>query len=133
MSEHGTVERHAALLRAWHLAILRLALTRDNADRLNVLALANEIDRLGRRREGRRGFRFFQRTSTELCAAMLRQQADDDVMLDRYAARIEDTRLRRAFKAALGMPRQKPEPASKRVGSNRDLWRGLPSRGIARS
>ncbi|MGC2779968.1 MAG: hypothetical protein WA418_30450, partial [Bradyrhizobium sp.] len=72
MIEQGTAEQHARLLRAWHLAILRFALTRDNADRLGVLAAANEIDRLGRQHWAGEGFSFFRMTSAELCAAILR-------------------------------------------------------------
>jgi hypothetical protein len=40
-------ERHAKTLRAWQLAILRFAVTLDNADRLTVMAIASEIDKLG--------------------------------------------------------------------------------------
>ena len=36
----------ARTLRAWHLAILRFAVTLDNADRLAVLRIAHEIDGL---------------------------------------------------------------------------------------
>jgi len=35
------------MLRSGHLAILRFAVTRDNAYRLDLLAAAREIDRLG--------------------------------------------------------------------------------------
>ena len=127
MNEHGTVERHAALLRAWHLSILRLALTRDNADRLAVLAIANEIDRLGRR-DAPSGFSFFQRTGVELCAAILRRQQGDDAVLGGYLAQIDDARLHRALVGALEIPQAKSDLARKRVKPNQDLWRGLPSR-----
>jgi len=127
MNEHGTVERHAALLRAWHLAILRLALTRDNADRLHVFAIASEIDRLGRR-DAPSGFSFFQRTSAELCTAMLRRQPGDDAVLGGYLAQIDDARLHRALAGALEIQQPKPDLARKRVRPNLDLWRGLPSR-----
>ena len=40
------MEWYAGTLRAWHLAILRYAVTLDNADRLAVLRIAREIDRL---------------------------------------------------------------------------------------
>jgi hypothetical protein len=39
------MEWHAKTLRAWQLAILRFAVTLDNADRLAVLMIASEIDR----------------------------------------------------------------------------------------
>ena len=38
------MERHAKTLRAWQLAILRFAVTLDNADRLAVLMIAAELD-----------------------------------------------------------------------------------------
>ena len=40
------MERYAGTLRAWHLAILRYAVTMDNADRLAVFRIALEIDSL---------------------------------------------------------------------------------------
>jgi hypothetical protein len=48
-----TNEWNAKTLRAWQLAILRFAVTRDDADRLAVMAIANEVDRLGPARSGR--------------------------------------------------------------------------------
>jgi hypothetical protein len=129
MSQQDTIKRHAVLLRAWHLAILRFALTRNNADRLGVLAIANEIDRLGRRpHEIRPGFNFFRRESEELCAATLRQHKESDVVLNRYLAQINDVRLKRTLEVAFEVPR-KPGLASNRHKPNYDLWRGLPSRG----
>jgi hypothetical protein len=122
-------ERHAWLLRAWHLALLRLALTRDNADRLGVLAIANEIDRLGDRLDDGSGFRFFRRTSLELCAAVLRQQEDDQIILKGYLAQIGDVRLCRALAAALDIPQQKANWVKNRPKPKSDLWRGLSSRG----
>jgi hypothetical protein len=133
MDQQGTIERHAALLRAWHLAILRLALTRDNADRLGILAIANEIDRLGRQHKAGPGFSFFRKTSAELCAAILRQQEGEDLILNRYLAQIDDARLHRALAAALAAPLRKPASSGKRLKPNQDLWRGLPSRVIPQS
>ena len=51
--------------------VLRYAVTLDNADRLAVLRIAREIDRLYPRQEGSTEFEFFRRTSAELCAAIL--------------------------------------------------------------
>jgi hypothetical protein len=128
MSQLSRIERHAGLLRAWHLAILRFALTRENADRLGVLAIANEIDRLGRLGNIRPDFSFFRRTSAELCAAIPRRHERDDVVLNQYLAEIDDARLHRALAAALDVPPPKPDLVRKSVRPNRDLWRGLPSR-----
>lgn len=132
MIEQGSADQHARLLRAWHLAILRFALTRDNADRLGVDALANELDTLGRRHQAGEGFRLFRKTSTELCAAILRRQPDDDVILSRYLTQVDDAGLRRSVAAALEMPEPPSNSARKRASSNQDLWRGLPSRAGAR-
>jgi len=130
MSQQETIERHAVLLRAWHLAILRFALTRNNADRIGVLAIANEIDRLGRPpRQVGAGFSFFHRESEELCAATLRQHKESDVILNRHLARINDAHLRRTLAVALEAPPQKPDRARSRHRPNYALWRGLSSRG----
>ena len=130
MNKQDTIERHAGLLRAWHLAILRFALTRNNADRLGVLAIANEIDRLGRPpHEVGAGFSFFRRESEELCAATLRQHTESDVILDRYLAQINDVRLKRTLAVALEVPPQKSDQVRSRYKPNYDLWRGLSSRG----
>jgi hypothetical protein len=127
-----TVEPSARLLRAWHLGLLRLALTGDNADRLCVLAIADEIDRLGRPRANEAGFSYFRRTSLALSAAMLRQQDGDNGILQRYLTQIDDLRLRHAFAATLDVPQQKP-PIRSRPKPTIDLWRGLPSRSTRQS
>ena len=46
------MEWHAKTLRAWQLAILRFAVTLDNADRLAVFGIRGEIDRLDPRQHG---------------------------------------------------------------------------------
>jgi hypothetical protein len=133
MVQQGSIERHAGLLRAWHLAILRFTLTRDNADRLGVFAIANEIDRLGRQHQAGEGFSFFRKASTELCAAILRQQEGDDAVLGGYLAQIDDIRLHRALAAALDIQPRQPDLARKRPGPNRDLWKGLSRRAISQA
>jgi hypothetical protein len=57
--------QHARTLDAWQLATLRFAVTLDNADRLGVLAIANEIDRLGRQNEQASNFGFFRRNAVD--------------------------------------------------------------------
>jgi hypothetical protein len=55
MSSNGhVIEWYAGTLRALHLAILRYAVTRDNADRLAVFRIAREIDSLEPGQDGRR-------------------------------------------------------------------------------
>jgi hypothetical protein len=130
MASKGSVEWHARMLCTWHMAILRFAVTLDNTDRLNILALANEIDRLGRRHEDKRNFGFFRKTSSELCAAILQPGGTADVFLRQYLARIDDVRLRRALAAALEIERREPAVAKRRSKPGTGLWKGLlPSRG----
>ena len=122
-------QSHAWLIRTWHLAILRFAVTLDHPDKLAVFASAAELDRFGENYGGERRFRFFRKMSTELCASIARRDPNADDILRQYLARIDDARLRHAFAAVTGIePRpaaaikQPPKPES-------NLWRGLPSRG----
>ena len=72
-------------MRAWHLAMLRYAVTLDNADRLAVLRIAREIDELYPRQDGEtREFEFFRRTSAELCAAILQPNERASAVLQQY-------------------------------------------------
>ena len=123
------VEWHAKTLRAWHLAILRFAVTLDNADRLAVLAIANEIDRLGPQHDGKPDFNFFRRTSAELCAAILRPNELTSTLLRQYLARIDDDRLKRTFAAAMEADQPTVSSADKPIKRDKSLWRGLSSRG----
>ena len=122
-------EWNAKTLRAWQLAILRFAVTLDNADRLAVMAIANEIDRLGAQHDGKADFSFFRRTSAELCAAILRPNELSSTLLRQYLARIDDDRLRRVFAAAIDADQPPVSPASKPAELGSGLWRGLSSRG----
>jgi hypothetical protein len=121
---------HARTLRAWQLALLRFAVTLDNADRLAVMAIASEIDRLGPERDGKPEFGFFHRTSAELCAAILQPNDLTPAILQQYLARIDDDRLKRAFSAAIRADQPNVSSVSK-SSFKRDngLWRGLSSRG----
>jgi len=134
MSYSGHVmEWYAGTLRAWHLAILRYAVTRDNADRLAVFRIAREIDSLEPRQEprqdGRADFDFFRRTSAELCAAILQPNAGASAILQQYLARIDDDRLKRALAAAIDASEPAVSPAGRAVARGNDLWKGLASRG----
>jgi hypothetical protein len=119
----------AGTLRAWHLAILRYAVTMDNADRLAVYWVAREIDGLYPQQEGSTGFEFFRRTSAELCAAIVHPNERASAVLQQYLARIDDDRLKRTFAAAIdaGQPAVSPIIRPARPRSN--LWKGLSSRG----
>ena len=122
------MEWHAKTLRAWQLAILRFAVTLDNADRLAVFRIADEIDRLDPRQHGNPDFSFFRTTSAELCAAILRPSEPGSAVLRQYLARIDDDRLKRVFAAAIEADRPAVVPIRRPVKRVNDLWKGLSSR-----
>ena len=119
------------LLHAWKLALLRFAVTQDESDRLNVAALAAELDRLGGRRSVDDTFHFFRRTSSRLCAAISGQLHDADATLQDFCKQIEEPRLRLAFAAAIGLSRSDPQSRAVRLKRKPDLFRGLPARSSA--
>jgi hypothetical protein len=121
-------EWRARTLRAWQLAMLRFAVTLDNADRLAVMAIASEIDRLGPQHDGKPDFGFFRRTSAELCAAILQPNELTPVVLQQYLARIDDDRLKRVFAAAINADEPKASSVGKPFKPDNGLWRGLSSR-----
>jgi hypothetical protein len=125
MSEDAQKEWEARTLRAWQLAMLRFAVTLDNADRLAVLAVAAEIDKLDPQHDNKRTFGFFRRTSAELCAAILRPNELNSAILHQHLSRIDDVRLKRAFAAAIEADQPKASSVSKPVKRADDLWRGL--------
>jgi hypothetical protein len=122
-------EWRARTLRAWQLAILRFAVTLDNADRLAVMAIAGEIDRLGRQHEGKPDFSFFRRTSAELCVAIRQPNELTPTVLRQYLARIDDDRLKHVFAATIEAGAPTPVPVSTPFKRDNGLWRGLSSRG----
>lgn len=119
------------MVRAWHLAILRFAVTLDNADRLGVFAIAAEIDRLGGGCGEKPPFGFFRKTSTDLCASMLRRNQAADAILRQYLAAIDDIRLRRVLATAMMIELPETTAVKRRSRPEDNLWRGLPSRGNA--
>jgi hypothetical protein len=110
-SEAHAMEWYARTLRAWHLAILRFALTLNNADRLAVLRIAREIDGPDSQQDGSADFEFFRRTSAELCAAILQPNERASAVLKQYLGRIDDDCLKRTF-AARSTPASRPSPRS---------------------
>lgn len=118
----------AGTLRAWHLAILRYAVTLDNADRLAVLRIAREIDGLYPRQEGNADFEFFRRTSAELCAAIAHPDERASALLQQYLARIDDDRLKRTFAAAIDAGQPAVSPISRPTRPRNNLWKGLSAR-----
>src|SRR6202166_4873317 len=118
-------EWRARTLRAWQLAILRFAVTLDNADRLAIMAIASEIDRLGPERDGKPDFSFFRRTSAELCAAILQPNELTGALLRQYLARIDDDRLKRVFAATIEADQPKVSSTDRPFKRDNGLWRGL--------
>ena len=116
-------------VRDWLLAILRFAVTLHDADKSAVLAIAEEIDKLGSRAEGRSTFKFFRRTSIELCRAILdKHNSKASAVLRLHLNRIDDYRLKRAVEAAIefGDASQIIKSAGKiRKRGSQDLWKGL--------
>ena len=119
---------HAKTLRAWQLAILRFAVTQDNADRLAVMAVASEIDRLAPEQDGKPGFGFFRRTSAELCAAILQPNELTSPVLRQYLARMDDDRLKRAFAAAIESHQPSAPSIGKPTKHDNGLWKGIAAR-----
>jgi len=121
-------DEHRRLLCAWQLAILRFAVTLDDFDRLNVAALAAELDRLDGRRNARDSLHFFRRTSSQLCAAISGQQQNAEATLECFCKQIDEPRLRLALAAAVGIAHSNAAASEVRPTRNPDLFRGLPAR-----
>jgi hypothetical protein len=98
-------------VRDWLFVILRFAVTLEPADRAAVMALAEQMDRLGYCGP-HRGFSFFVRTSTMFCDGIV---ASDDPEkfsdLRRCLSKIDDHRLRWAFEAVLRIERIRSKAA----------------------
>ena len=115
-------------VRDWLLAILRYTVTLHDADRSAVLVIAEEIDKLGSHAEEPPAFKFFRRTSIELCSAISdAQNSKKSAVLHLHLKRIDDGRLRRAFEAAID---EDTSPATNDADKMRkrgaqDLWKGL--------
>lgn len=119
---------HSRTVRAWLLAVLRFATTLDADDKLAVFASAAEIDRLSAQHSGPCGFRFFHRTSVEVCtAAENPRHAGSIAVLRRHLEWIKDERIKRAFMAVLELEEtaMKPRIKSIKARSRDDLWKGL--------
>jgi hypothetical protein len=96
----------ARKVKNWLLAISRFSLTLGSGHELAVMAMADEIGRLGF--IGKRpSFSFFQRTSIELCNAIKDgEYLGRKQILRSHLARIDEHRLLRAFCAAVRLQRE---------------------------
>jgi hypothetical protein len=117
--------QHADRIQQWLFAILRFAITLEQNDRLAVLAMAAEMDRVGSVNAGS-GFTFFARTSAKVCDAIIAKDSREAIATLRVLLRkIEHPPLRRAFEAVLEI---RPLPAKGGPSLIRDrenLWKGL--------
>jgi hypothetical protein len=110
-------------IRGWLLAVLRFAITREQADRAAVVALARQMDRL-RSYGGQSGFTFFVRTSIELCNDIGNRTPAGSARLYRHVRNVDDDRLRAAFEAVLNL-KCTARPAKPAARERAYLWQGL--------
>jgi hypothetical protein len=115
-------------LREWLLLLLRFAITRQPSDASLALAMADELDSLGLRWRPVAPS-FFRRTTSDICEAIeMVEDGHNNAVLRRHVARIDDPRLKRAFRAAVGL-RESVECPPQSVNNDRDkyrdLWKGL--------
>jgi hypothetical protein len=101
--EFGSHDWRDRKVREWLLLLLRFAVTREATDQAAALALADQLDSLGmgckRAKPG-----FFFKTSIEVSNAILAlRDRENDNVLRTHLARIDDPRLKRAFRAAVGL------------------------------
>jgi hypothetical protein len=96
---------------------------------MTVLAMAKELDQMGWRAESPPTFKFFSRTSGELCGALADMDDPKNVAILRlHLKRIDDCRLKRALEAALAFKELCPAAGTvpnPRKRARRDLWKGL--------
>jgi hypothetical protein len=120
--------RYSLELRRWLFAILRFAITLNQADRAAVLAVAAEMDSAGST-AGHGGFAFFGRTSVQLCDAMIARNCPENIATFRvFLGRIDHLPLRRAFAAVLDIKPSRPDRRDLLRRSRENLWQGLPIR-----
>src|SRR5262249_24550339 len=122
----GSCDWHSRKLRDWLLLLLRFAITRELADRSAALAAADELDALGLRwRPGDPSF--FLRTSREVCGAILSAPVGtNNTVLRNHIARIDDPRLKRAFRVVVGPAETSLRaPPGTKASLRHDLWKGL--------
>jgi len=120
----GRQDWRARQVRDWLLLLLRFAITRDPDDQAAARRTAGEIDSLGIP-HGSSTLSFFRRTTGEVCAAITAPENEPErrAVLMKHLARIEDPRLKRAFRAALGLDQTTQQPPARTKRQN--LWRGL--------
>lgn len=126
MSDLATPEqRQRERITDWLLAVLRFAVTRNEADRVSLLVTANELDRPQLTAEVG-SFAFFRTTTIELCAAIIDKHDEQRVkILRRHFNHIGNLRLRAALEAATGLKEADHTPAASPRHDRAYLWKGL--------
>ncbi|MCK9908556.1 hypothetical protein MXD81_05420 [Microbacteriaceae bacterium K1510] len=126
MSDLATPEqRQRERITDWLLAVLRFAVTRNEADRASLLATANELDRPQLTAEVG-SFAFFRTTTIELCATIAGKHDEQRVkILRRHFNHIGNLRLRAALEAATGLKEADQVPAASPRHDRAYLWKGL--------
>ena len=114
-------------VQSWLLAVLRFAVTLKQSDRAAVLIIAQALDRPEARQEPDT-FKFFQRTSTQLCNSIAdRRDPDGYQTFQHHMARVDDRRLRLALEVAVRcdrpLARAVPKPKTPRIQSAAGLLR----------
>jgi hypothetical protein len=90
-------------LHDWLFALVRFAVSLEEADRRAVLSMAGDLDVLGSVR-GRTTFSYFVRTSTLVCRAIADPAySGRDAILRRFVDAIGKRRLREVFVTALSL------------------------------
>ena len=117
----------ARTLQAWQLALLRFAVTLEASDGQAARAIANELDRSGRR-DSSASFAFFRKTTDELCSVVLQPDNSGVAIIRRHLGRMPDGRLKRAFQAAVEPTPPAVVERSSLDSRRGDLWRGLEPR-----
>ena len=121
INEPGSCEWREWRIREWLLLLLRFAVTQEPSDRTAAIAMAHELDSVGVEWRWRPSAgapwrptapRFFVRTSIEVCRAILETGGaqNNHPVLFAHAARIENPRLKQAFRAAAGLRMISPPP-----------------------
>jgi hypothetical protein len=103
--ETGADDWRERRIREWLLLLLRFAVTRESSDRTAALAMADELDSLGGDWRPQAP-RFFFKTTSAVCRAIVEVgdgPNNTNAVLRNHASRIEDPRLREAFRAAVGL------------------------------
>jgi hypothetical protein len=129
--EFGAHDWRERKVREWLLLLLRFAVTREATDQVAALALADQLDSLGigwnRAKPG-----FFVKTNIKVCNAILAlRDGEKDTILRTHLARIDDPRLKKAFRAAVGLhdaPETRAGNGEDKWQKHPELWKGLSAR-----